>query len=248
MIAYFILGIGLFVGTMFLARWYSRANPATVLKTIKIILAIIGLFIALFLLFTGRIFMVLAAIPLLLPMLLRTRALFSRLKAARGGTAGQSSEVVTTFLKMKLDHDSGEMDGLILAGDHKGCWLSELNLDQLEDLYRHYSAEEIKSAELLSAYASRRFGEKWAGNEDESAQQRDDADYGSKDNEAKNHMGHMDRKKALEILGLEGNPSPDEIRQAHRKLMQKLHPDHGGSTYLATQVNQAKEILLKGSG
>ena len=249
MIAYFILGVGLFLGSIFLARWYSRANPTTVLKTIKVILAIIGLFIALFLLFTGRIFMVLAAVPLLLPLLLRSRALFSRMKAAAGGTAGQSSEVVTKFLKMNLDHDSGEMDGLVLSGDHEGHWLSELKLGELEELYRDYCVEDHKSAELLSAYASRRFGESWTSKESESAQGQGEADYDTDDKQTRGHMdSHMDRKKALEILGLKGKPSAEEIRQAHRKLMQKLHPDHGGSTYLATQVNQAKEILLNGAG
>ncbi len=241
MIAYFILGIGLFLGTIFLAQWYSRANPATVLKTIKIIIAIIGLFVALFLLFTGRIFLVLAAIPLLLPFILRSKALFSRLKAASGGTSGQSSEVVTRFLRMKLDHDSGDMDGLILTGEREGSWLSELDLSAMEQLYRIYSVEDKKSAELLSAYASRRFGDIW----------NDAAETDFKDENEKRGQDfddQMDRKKALEILGLTGSPSDDEVRSAHRKLMQKLHPDHGGNTYLATQVNRAKDILLNRSG
>ncbi|WP_053006075.1 J domain-containing protein [Kiloniella spongiae] len=241
MIAYFILGIGLFLGALFLVQWFSRANPATILKTIKIVVAIIGLFIALFLLFTGRIFLVLAAVPLLLPFILRWRALFSRMKAASGGTSGQISEVVTRFLKMKLDHDSGDMDGLILTGEREGYWLSELDLVVLEQLHRIYSIEDTKSAELLFAYAARRFGADW----------NDEPEVASKSHgEGREHDfdDQMDRTKALEVLGLTGEPSDDEIRSAHRKLMQKLHPDHGGNTYLATQVNRAKDILLNRSG
>ncbi|WP_120497028.1 molecular chaperone DnaJ [Kiloniella sp. EL199] len=240
MIAYFILGVGLFFGALFLAQWYSRANPVMVLKTAKIIAAIIGLFVALFLLFTGWIFLVLAAIPFLLPLILRSRALLSRLKAASGGTSGQSSEVVTRFLKMKLDHDSGDMDGLVLTGEREGQWLSELDLAAIEQLYRIYLVEENKSAELLTAYASRRFGNAW----------NDEAEAGFKgdDEYEQSFDGQMDRKRALEILGLTGTPSDDEIRSAHRRLMQKLHPDHGGNTYLATQVNQAKDTLLNRSG
>ncbi len=54
----------------------------------------------------------------------------------------------------------------------------------------------------------------------------------------------MTREEALEILGLFGNPRPSEIKDAHHKMMLKLHPDQGGSDYFASKLNQARDILL----
>ena len=54
----------------------------------------------------------------------------------------------------------------------------------------------------------------------------------------------MSQKQAYEILGLEPDASKEEITKAHKRMMQKVHPDRGGSDYLAAQLNQAKETLL----
>ncbi|WP_289086499.1 DnaJ domain-containing protein, partial [uncultured Spongiibacter sp.] len=55
----------------------------------------------------------------------------------------------------------------------------------------------------------------------------------------------MNESQALAILGLKAGASADDIVRAHRSLMQKLHPDRGGNDYLASQLNAAKELLLK---
>ena len=68
--------------------------------------------------------------------------------------------------------------------------------------------------------------------------------------EANENFGNFDetsitsREEALEVLGLKDGASESEIKAAYKKLMQKVHPDHEGSEWMAAKLNQARDFLL----
>jgi hypothetical protein len=145
---------------------------------------------------------------------------------------GQASQVRSQFLDMTLDHDSGELTGRIVAGPHAGHALDEFDLPQLAAMIASFDAESVA---LLESYLDRRFP---AWRQDAQG----DAAGGQRRPAA---SGKMTDEEAYQILGLQPGAGKDEIRRAHRALMKKLHPDQGGSTYLATRVNEAKDTLLR---
>ncbi|MFZ0457654.1 MAG: DnaJ domain-containing protein [Rhodoplanes sp.] len=147
-------------------------------------------------------------------------------------TAGQVSQVRSAFLEMELDHDTGAMNGRLLAGRLAGASLDALDLPTLVALLGEIDDE---SRSLLAAYLDRR-SPRW----------REDAQSGAAAGEGgAARSGKMTEEEAYQILGLQPGASAEEIGRAHRVLMKKLHPDQGGSTYLAARVNQAKDILLR---
>lgn len=149
-----------------------------------------------------------------------------------GGAAGpQVSTVATDDLRMTLEHDSGDMDGEVLRGSRSGSRLSELDLDALRALRADFAAAD--SLQLLDAYLERRFPG-WQGAGEETAD----------GHRAPPSAPPMDEAQALQVLGLAPEATRDEVVDAHRRLMQKMHPDRGGTDYLAATLNQAKEVLL----
>ncbi|HVV43062.1 MAG TPA: DnaJ domain-containing protein [Nitrobacter sp.] len=147
-------------------------------------------------------------------------------------SAGQASRVRSQFLEMSLDHDSGALGGRIIAGPYAGHALDEFDLPQLAAMMSGFDAE---SCALLESYLDRRFPA-WRQHA-----QRDAA--GGQGRAAAS--GKMTNEEAYQILGLRPGAGRDEIGRAHRTLMKKLHPDQGGSTYLAARVNEAKDTLLR---
>ncbi len=159
-----------------------------------------------------------------------------------GGRNGQRSAIRTRYLAMSLDHNSGAMDGEVREGPFQGRHLSELALDQLLRMLELYQDNDEQSAAVLAAYLEREHPD-W----------REQATKGRADWDASDGRGTsgsagqgMTRDDALAILGLDpdAEPESEQIRAAHRRLMQKLHPDRGGSDYLAAQINAAKALLL----
>ena len=238
-IPYFLLGLAILIGALLLIRWFVSAEPRQVLRVARWVLAILGIVLVVTLLFAGRHALALFALPALIPMLMRWRQLFQRIKSARGPSPGQTSQVETRFLRMSLDHDSGEMSGEILQGRFAGATLESLTLEQLIELWQECVEGDEESAAVLEAYLDRTQGDAW----------RERAGAGpAGDGEAGQGAGgaraSMSREEAYEILGLEPGATKAEIRAAHHRLMQKIHPDHGGSNYLAAKINQAKDLLL----
>ena len=148
---------------------------------------------------------------------------------------GQKSEVRSQFIEMTLDHDTGALEGKIIAGPEAGRILDDFTLDELIVLARSFDAE---SWALLESYLDRRFPA-WRENAH-------DATAGRRGEEGRAaSSGKMTTEEAYQILGLKPGAGRDEIGRAHRGLMKKLHPDQGGSTYLAARVNEAKDTLLR---
>jgi DnaJ-domain-containing protein 1 len=132
---------------------------------------------------------------------------------------------------MELDHDTGAMRGRVLAGRHHGAELANLDVGALTAMLSEVDEE---SRQLLVAYLDRR-DPGW------SEHTQADAAAGRRPSGS----GKMSEQEAYQILGLEAGASANDISRAHRTLMKKLHPDQGGSTYLAARINEAKEILLR---
>ncbi len=238
--SYLILGIAVMAGLLLAMQWFISAEPRTIARTLKwLLLGIIGLVI-LFFVVTGRFSWALWTLTVLFPWFIRARQAarmarnFSRM--AGGGSTGQTSEVLSAFLEMQLDHDSGDMDGWVRKGRHEGAQLSSLSRADLLSLYDEYCREDGESARLLAAYLDRMYPD-WRG---------EGADNGdSGDDTFTEGGGNMSRPEAFRILGLEDGASEDEIRSAHHRLIAGLHPDRGGSAYLAAKINEARDVLLK---
>lgn len=235
-----LAGCVLLVAIMMFARWFATATPATVLKTAKWtgILAVLGG--GTLLLVGGRLGWLLALVLGLAPWALRALHLRNLLQALRfaferigpGGSApGRSSRVETQFLRMVLDHDSGALGGEILDGPYRGRRLSQLSFDEAIELYRQCAADP-RSAQLLAAWLDRTWPD-WA-----------DRAAAREPPPAAPASEQMSRTEAFAVLGLPPDATPADIKSAHRRLMAIMHPDRGGSNYLAAKINRAKDILL----
>jgi hypothetical protein len=146
--------------------------------------------------------------------------------------SGQKSELNTRFVHMILFHDTGRMDGNVIEGQFKDARLSDLTLDQIQLLCEECRVDH-DSLSVLEAYLDREHPN-WRDSAGGSTDQPGDA--GSDSN--------LTERQAFEILGLDQSATRDEVIKAHRRLMQRMHPDRGGSTYLAARLNEAKSLLL----
>lgn len=231
--SYLILAVAVVIGLILLIRGIQGTDPRVLLRIFKWTVAILGLGIATYMTVTGRIGYAVATAAFFLPVLLRARRIAQAARSFRGPSPGQSSDVETAYLRMSLDHDTGELQGTVLEGPFRGRLVEELSLEELLALLRDCRVNDAQSAELLETYLDRVHGAEWRGG-DSGAHAGGNASAGRP----------MTVDEAYEILGLRRGADADEIRDAHRRLMLKIHPDQGGSTYLAAKINQAKDFLL----
>ncbi|MBZ0216764.1 MAG: DnaJ domain-containing protein, partial [Fimbriimonadaceae bacterium] len=219
--SYFLLGVLIVAIGAFLLRQLATANVVTLARNIRRFGAIILVLAVLLLAVMGRWVFSVPLLALAFGLIRRQLPGFGGFSGQRK-SPGQTSTVRSVHLEMHLNHDSGDMDGEILTGDLAGRRLSSLSLGDLLDFVDEVVGDE-ESVSLMDAYLDRRFLGWREDDEDEEA----DGD----------RRGPMSRDEALSILGLTSGASVAQIKSAHRKLMKKLHPDQGGSTYFATKLN-----------
>jgi hypothetical protein len=223
-------GVVIIGGLLLLVYLFVNANPAKLAHTLKwTALGAAGILFLILLLSERFAFLwtpLILAFPYFRGYL---RSLFTRHQASG---ANPTSEIVTPYLRVSLDHETGTMTGAVLAGALVGMRLEELTLANLLNLLRECRAADQEGARLLEAYLDRlhpTWRDHFAANQAGSTR------HGSAD---------MSVEEAYEILGLPSDADEAAIKAAHHRLMMQVHPDHGGSDYLATKINRARDVLL----
>ena len=229
-----LVGVAVLVLLVWAAKSFAKADPKQAAKLTRSLGGGAALLFAAFLLVRGEIGPAVTVGVLGLGLLGWVAFWPINLFGPRLQTAtGQGSRVRTAFLEMELDQATGQMRGRILAGPHQGASLDALDVTTLIGLL---GAIDAGSRDLLAAYLDRR-QPGWR----EYAQ----ADAGAGRGRASARSGKMTEEEAYQILGLQPGAGAQDIARAHRSLIKKLHPDQGGSNYLAARVNEAKDVLLR---
>ena len=229
----FLLGAVVLVLLLIAVKSFSKADPKKVVRLLRYMGGGGALLFALFLLFRGEIGPAISIALLGLGLIGYLSLWPVRLSRRTQKSPGQTSRVRTAFLEMELDHDSGAIRGRVLSGQHQGASLDNLDVQALIALLGETDED---SRRLLAAYLDHR-QPNWrehATGDDSEANRR--ARGGVK----------MTEDEAYQILGLQPGATAEAIARSHRSLMKKLHPDPGGSTYLAARINEAKAVLLRG--
>ncbi len=226
---YFLLGICLLAAAIVLMQAIRTAGSAQIWRFVRYLgIAISGLF-GLVGLFTGRPSWALVGLGAAgLIAILERRA--GQGSSATGRGPGES-DIETAYLRMQLDHASGQITGEVLDGRYRGRRIEQMAVHEVVDLLAECLAADPQGAQLLEAYLDR-VEPDWREAQAQS--------------EGAGPPGPMTREEACKILGLKPGASDGEVRAAHRRLMKHHHPDHGGSTYLAAKIKEAKEVLLGG--
>lgn len=213
-----------FAALMAFVAWYSRASNEQRIQSIKNVL-LYGLGIALLVLVvTGRIPWLFALVSAAIPLYRRALA-FKGIISFFGKSIGPT-KLTTKWLIVQYDFGNKTLDAQITQGEFEGQRLSQLSDTQLQSLLKQCKSD-LQSRAAVHAFI---------------AMQNSPDPNGQASNQLTPNS--LSKQQAYEILGLNEDANEQEIKQAHKRLMQKLHPDRGGSTYLAAQINAAKDTLL----
>ncbi|PID42813.1 MAG: molecular chaperone DnaJ [Gammaproteobacteria bacterium] len=239
------------IAYLYFTEW-KKASPER--KKSMLIKGGVGAFLVtlVILVVTGRLHILFAAIAGALPFLRRSMGLLRYLpflrkliSQASGSTAGNAnrSSVKTRLVQLELDHSIGKISGRVLTGALAGRDMDTLSMEEIISLFELAMARSPDSLPLIEAYCAGRFGPTWR-------QQFgfDHAAGAESSNGGKSSTGargnSLSVNDALQILGLEKGATKKQVIAAHRKLIQKFHPDRGGSNYLAHMINEAKSVLI----
>ncbi len=206
--------------------------------------AVAGLIIVIILLaLGGRIHwlgaVVAATLPLLkqgMGLLIRFFPFLAQVYKTHGPTAKapDMSTVRSAIIEMNLNHETGELQGGVLDGPFSGQQLAQMSRETLAELLAYCCQHDSDSARLLESYLAQRF---------DGDTEFDASDEAGNDSAANTSSAPMSKGEALAVLGLEEPVTAEDISLAHRRLIQKLHPDRGGNDYLASKINEARDLL-----
>ena len=213
-------------------------KPLLILLGILLVLAVItGRASAIFAIIGGLIASAFRFAPIVLKFYPQIRELLYKFGINAPAGPG-SSTVRTATLAATVDSLSGRIDGEITAGPHKGQKLSAMSLENIRTYYLNSVSQDPQALRLVEAFVLREYPDQiQSGEWQESQHHKGESGHNNSDTS-------MSVAEAREILGVGDTASKQEITYAHRKLMARLHPDKGGSTFLATRVNLAKDTLL----
>lgn len=227
----FLLSVVAVAALAFLLRWFLRTSPAVMARRVRQVGGLAALGFALLAMLRGGIQL---AVPLaMLGLWLLSGTGGGGAFRPAGKRDGQSSHVVTDHLEMRLDLETGQISGRVLKGLFEGRAIESLKPEELALLWQDCRVADPQSAQIIEAYLDQ-MHPSWR----EDVKRGEERFSGGPD-------GRMDIEEAYEILGVEPGATREDIRRAHRELMLKLHPDRGGSTYLAAKINEAKDVLLE---
>ncbi len=243
-----VLVVGLIFVLVVFLQWFIYSAPAATKIVLKRFLLSFGVLVVLVLTVSGRLGWLLPILGGLVAMLARVfphlirlapvlQRLWTQYRASKPQTRTQNvSAVETEFIRMTLDHELGEISGEVLKGRFAGSTFNELNLRSLLQLREEVMGLDNDSVALIESYLDRIYPNDWQKARTSQEEQKRERTRRGEEN--------MRREEALEILGLPAGSSSSDIIAAHRKLIQKIHPDRGGSGYLAAKINRARDVLL----